>query len=169
MGIRIRQATINDAEGLLQYTQKLLVEEGHNAPFAPGEFQRDLVEQKQMLEKVIGEQNSVQFLATHDQVIVGELSCKGFERIPLQHVTILSMSVDFGYRSIGVGSSLMARAIQWAKDNPVIKRVELYTFATNSVAQALYDKFGFVEEGRRKDFIRYGERYVDDLIMARLF
>lgn len=169
MSIKIRQAAVSDAEGLLKYTKKILSEEGHNAPFVPGEFQRDLVEQEQILEKIVQEKNSVQFLAMHNEVIVGELSCRGFDRISLEHVTVLSMSVDIGYRSIGVGSLLMSRAVQWAKENPVISRVELYTFATNSIAQTLYEKFGFVEEGRRKKFVRFGDQYIDDLVMARLF
>lgn len=169
MSITIRQAGPSDAEALLAYTKKLLSEEGHNAPFSPGEFQRDLAEQEAILDKILQEDNSVQFLAMHNQTIVGELSCRGFDRQPLQHGTVLSMSVDFGYRSIGVGSLLMNRAVQWAKENPLIKRVELYTFATNSIAQALYHKFGFIEEGRRREFVRFGDQYVDDLVMARLF
>jgi putative acetyltransferase len=41
-------------------------------------------------------------------------------------------------------------------------------FADNAPAIALYEALGFAHEGRRRSFVRFGDRYVDDLVMAKL-
>lgn len=48
----------------------------------------------------------------------------------------------------GVGSALLATAIEWARDRGMHK-LSLSVFPHNEAAIALYRKFGFIEEGRR--------------------
>jgi RimJ/RimL family protein N-acetyltransferase len=169
MNLFIREARVEDSETILSYTRKLLAEEGHNAPFAPGEFSRSIQKQAEMQKSFEVEKNSVQLLAFKGDTMVGEINCQGMDQIPLNHVTILSMSVDSQYRSCGIGTRLMQAVINWVKENDQIKRVELYTFATNTIAHRLYRKFGFRQEGIRKKFVKIEGRYIDDVIMARLF
>jgi putative acetyltransferase len=47
-------------------------------------------------------------------------------------------------------------------------RLELYVYARNAPAIALYEKLGFAHEGKRAAFIRDGDAFLDDLVMARL-
>jgi len=72
------------------------------------------------------------------------------------HVTIektgygvaeLGMIVDGEWRGRGVGSALLARALEWAREVGAHK-VALQMWPHNEPARALYEKFGFVEEGR---------------------
>jgi L-phenylalanine/L-methionine N-acetyltransferase len=68
----------------------------------------------------------------------------------------------------GVGSALLAAAIECADHSLGLRRIELTVFADNAPAIALYRKFGFVEEGRaRGDAMRAGQ-LADGLRMARL-
>jgi ribosomal protein S18 acetylase RimI-like enzyme len=60
----------------------------------------------------------------------------------------LGMAVARGWRGRGVGSALLAAAIEWARERGLHK-LSLGVFAHNDAAIALYRKFGFVEEGRR--------------------
>lgn len=168
MDIVIKQIELDDTQNLLLYQQKLLLGEGHNAPFAPGEFCRTFDEQRIIVENYLKQENSVCFLACQEDAVVGEINCKGFNRLPLKHVTVLSMSVDIDYRGKGIGTRLMQVALKWAVDNPLIKRIELYTFANNKTAHSLYRKFGFEVEGIRKQFVRIDDEYIDDIIMAKL-
>lgn len=46
-------------------------------------------------------------------------------------------------------------------------RVELEVFASNTAAIALYEKLGFVVEGRKSRARKVDGAYDDDLIMAR--
>ena len=69
-----------------------------------------------------------------------ELSRHGFGEI--------GMAVAREWRGRGVGSALLAAAIEWARERGLHK-LSLAVFAHNDAAIALYRKFGFVEEGRR--------------------
>jgi putative acetyltransferase len=62
-------------------------------------------------------------------------------------VADLGMVVDERWRGRGVGSALLERAIQWARDAGAHK-IALQMWPHNDRARALYEKFGFVEEGR---------------------
>jgi ribosomal protein S18 acetylase RimI-like enzyme len=60
----------------------------------------------------------------------------------------IGMAVARDWRGRGVGSALMAGAIEWARAEGLHK-LSLSVFAHNAAAVALYRKCGFVEEGRR--------------------
>jgi putative acetyltransferase len=76
------------------------------------------------------------------------------------------MSVRASHRRRGIGRALLEAGIEWARGIG-ITRLELYVFADNAPAIALYEALGFQHEGRRKNFVRFADRYVDDLVMAR--
>ena len=59
----------------------------------------------------------------------------------------IGMAVAREWRGHGVGSALLAAAIEWARDRGLHK-LSLGVFAHNTAAIELYRKFGFVEEGR---------------------
>jgi ribosomal protein S18 acetylase RimI-like enzyme len=60
----------------------------------------------------------------------------------------VGMAVAPEWRGQGVGSALLAAAIDWARDRGLHK-LSLSVFPHNTAAIALYRKYGFVEEGRR--------------------
>jgi RimJ/RimL family protein N-acetyltransferase len=65
----------------------------------------------------------------------------------------LGMLVAREWRGRGVGSALLAAAIEWAREQGLHKLC-LSVFPHNAAGIALYRKFGFVEEGRRVEQIR---------------
>ena len=72
------------------------------------------------------------------------------------------------WRGRGVGAALLEALLEWAAASPIIERVCLEVFATNDRAIRLYEKLGFVEEGRRQRDIKLGPgRYVDTVAMYR--
>jgi hypothetical protein len=75
----------------------------------------------------------------------------------------LGMMVALGWRSRGVGSALLAAAIEWGRENGLHK-LTLSVFPHNATAIGLYRKFGFVEEGRREKQIRRANGELWDLI-----
>jgi RimJ/RimL family protein N-acetyltransferase len=80
----------------------------------------------------------------------------------------IGMLVAREWRGRGVGSALVAAAIEWAREHGLHK-LSLSVFAQNAAAIALYDKFGFVEEGRRvKHFRRANGELWDALEMGLL-
>jgi RimJ/RimL family protein N-acetyltransferase len=89
------------------------------------------------------------FLALAEGELVGSLSIResrfGFGE--------LAMAVAREWRGRGVGSALLAAAIEWARGRGLHK-LTLSVFTHNAAAIALYRKFGFVEEGLRVKHFR---------------
>ena len=55
--------------------------------------------------------------------------------------------------------------VDWARDAGV-RKLELHVFPHNEPAIALYESFGFVREGFRREHYRRGTGYVDAILMA---
>ncbi len=166
--ISVREATVADAAALLAHLKALVGEPGINIPLAPDEVTTTLEQEKALLEDIHDSPRAIMLVADAGGAIVGELSLKAISsRRAVQHVATLGMSVKQEWRGKGVGRALMADAIAWAP-TAGIKRIELYVYCRNAPAIALYEKFGFAVEGRRKGFIREGNEYLDDFVMARL-
>jgi ribosomal protein S18 acetylase RimI-like enzyme len=80
----------------------------------------------------------------------------------------IGMAVAREWRGRGVGSALLAAAIEWARDRGLHK-LSLGVFAHNTPAIELYRKFGFVEEGRRiKQYRRSSGELWDAIEMGLL-
>jgi len=79
----------------------------------------------------------------------------------------LAMLVERRWRGRGVGSALVARAIDRAR-NEGLHKLSLDVFPHNAAAIALYRKFGFVEEGRRIGHFRRANGEVWDSIVMGL-
>ncbi len=76
---------------------------------------------------------------------------------------IVNIAVHPSYRKKGVGSQLMEFAIYLARRSKK-KEIYLEVRESNSVAQKLYKKFGFSEDGRIPQYYIDGE---DGIIMRR--
>jgi ribosomal protein S18 acetylase RimI-like enzyme len=75
----------------------------------------------------------------------------------------IGMMVAAGWRGRGVGTALVAAAIDWARARGLHK-LTLSVFPHNEAAIALYRKFGFIEEGRLTKHIRRDSGELWDLI-----
>ena len=166
--ISVREATVSDAAALLAHLKALVAEPGINIPLGPDEVTMTLDQEKALLRDIHDSPRAIMLVAEAGGGIVGELSLKAISpRRAVQHVATLGMSVKQDWRGKGVGRALMTDAIAWAP-SAGIKRIELYVYCRNAPAIALYEKFGFAVEGRRKAFIREGNEYLDDFVMARV-
>ncbi|AMP03675.1 GNAT family N-acetyltransferase [Collimonas pratensis] len=108
-------------------------------------------------------------VAEKDGVIVGHAVLEPVaSRLSLAHVyTLGSMVVHSGADGQGAGSALMRALLQWAQQQPHIERIELRVREQNTAARRLYEKFGFVLEGRFDKRIKLADgSYLTDLMMA---
>lgn len=112
--------------------------------------------------------NSAFFVAEYQGRVIGLVTMDGGTVRATQHSAVLGILVDQDYRGQGVGKLLMEQAIEWAR-GVKLQRLELYVFATNTKAVALYEQFGFVIEGRRQKAICIRGEWIDDYIMALVF
>ncbi|MCJ7625285.1 MAG: GNAT family N-acetyltransferase [Anaerolineaceae bacterium] len=168
MDIIIREAKPRDAAQLLAFVEALAAETDIDVPLEPGEFNLTIEEEEKILKGYAESKNSVFLVAETDGKIIAELTCRGSKPKALRHVAYLGMSVSREWRGQGVGTALMEKLVHWARENGVIKRIELNVYARNKVGIHLYEKFGFVIEGCRRNAIYQGGKYLDDLVMALL-
>jgi RimJ/RimL family protein N-acetyltransferase len=100
-----------------------------------------------------------------DGRVIGRLSLSRDQHPSSRHVADLGLMVDAAHRRRGIGRALLVAAVEWAQAAGV-RKLELHVFPWNDAAIALYEDFGFVREGYRKDHYRRGDEYVDAVLMA---
>ncbi len=84
------------------------------------------------------------------------------------HIGWFFLGVAEKYQRRGVGALLMNSLLGAADVLAGLQRLQLTVYADNEPAIRLYQKFGFVIEGRHRDFLRRDDGAVDAFSMARL-
>jgi L-phenylalanine/L-methionine N-acetyltransferase len=85
-----------------------------------------------------------------------------------RHAASIGILVHDAYHGKGVGSALVAAALDLADNWLQYSRVELTVFSDNEAALALYKKFGFEIEGTFKQYAFRDGVLADVYAMARL-
>ncbi len=169
VGIRwvVREAMESDAPAMIAFAREIFAEPGILVPATPEEFQLTVAEEEAAIRRHHARDNAIFLLAVaNDGTLIGMWNCFGPERQALRHSVEFGMSVARPYRGQGVGYDLLIHGIAWAKSTGIITRMELKVYAENSTAIRLYERCGFVHEGRRRHAIFQHGRYHDDLIIA---
>jgi RimJ/RimL family protein N-acetyltransferase len=83
-----------------------------------------------------------------------------------KHVRVLGMLVVDGYRRRGIGTKLIAYALDWARAQKGVEKVALGAFSNNRQAFRLYEKFGFKVEGVRKKHYYVAGKHEGEIDMA---
>jgi putative acetyltransferase len=105
------------------------------------------------------------FVAEAPEGLVGRLSVSRDVHPASRHVADLGLMVAASHRRQGIGRALLERTVEWARANSV-RKLELHVFAHNAPAIALYESFGFVQEGYRRLHYRRDGTYFDAILMA---
>ncbi|HEY3808213.1 MAG TPA: GNAT family N-acetyltransferase [Kofleriaceae bacterium] len=168
MTVTVRHARPSDAAALVAHLKALATEPSIDIPLAPDEITLTPEDERELIEAQKGSTRSAMLVAIDGDALAGELTIKAISsRRAVAHVATLGMSVAASHRRRGIGEALLRAAIEWADANDFL-RVELYVYARNAAAIALYQKLGFSIEGKRAAFIREGDAFLDDFVMARL-
>ena len=161
----VREAKVTDAPALQEYLSELVKEQ------PPVLFQRDQApteeEEIAFLEMVEGTDRSVVFLAEVESGVVGMLDFHGNKKEQCAHCGGFGMSVHHKWRYRGIGSELLERLFSWARSRN-FRRIELEVFSNNQPAIDLYNKLGFVQEGRKVEAVSVKGELIDILLMAKI-
>jgi L-phenylalanine/L-methionine N-acetyltransferase len=112
--------------------------------------------------------SSYVLVAVVDGKAVGIGSLFWASRPRKRHVADLGIMVHDDYQGRGIGKRLMAALVDTSDRWLGLLRIELEVYADNERAIKLYERFGFVMEGRKRmDAFRDGQ-YVDSLVMGRI-
>ena len=105
-------------------------------------------------------------VAVADDRLIGNLGVAREAHPVTRHVASLGMLVAADWRSRGVGSALLAEVFRWARWAGV-EKLALTVYPDNDRARRLYEKFGFVEEGRLIGHSKKRHGYDDEIVMGR--
>lgn len=163
---QIRQATPDDARGLLAFLHALLAEDQLDIPLRKEECRWTEEQERLILDEAARSDNTRFFVVVDGRAIVGVLDIRGGTRKMTRHAGMLGMSILKPFRGRGIGDRLMGAALDWARSTGVLKRIELNVYARNTAAIHLYRKYGFVVEGIRRGAICENGTFLDDYLMA---
>ncbi|MBM7706576.1 RimJ/RimL family protein N-acetyltransferase [Chryseomicrobium aureum] len=163
----IRLARPEDAEAMVAIQKEVLTEEIYFVSTID-EFHQTVEGQREWIQAKQEHPNEVLFVAEKDGEVVGWLVFQTEGRIKVRHTGKFGVMIKQEARGQGYGKQLVQGLIDWAHAHPVIEKISLFTFATNTRAIALYKQLGFVEEGRKlKEYKLADGTYLDDVLMAK--
>jgi RimJ/RimL family protein N-acetyltransferase len=162
----LRIAGPDDAAALMRLKQRL-DEETSFMLLEPGERDTSIQALADHLEEVGRSENSVVIVASRSDELAGyvELVGEKFRRNRYTAEVIIGVLAEASGQ--GVGTALLAESKRWAAARG-LRRIELNVMAHNHRAIALYERLGFVREGRRVDCLLIDGTFRDELYMAMI-
>ena len=166
--VTIREAEPRDAEQLLALIERV-AGESENVTRGPGDLDITLEQERAFLKECATTPNSIYLVAEIAGEIVGGINFSGGKRPRIRHTGEFGVSVVKKYWGLGIGSLLLDSLITWAREGGIVRKINLRVRTDNLPAIHLYEKHGFVREGRvtRELFIR-GEFVACDLMGLEL-
>ena len=107
-------------------------------------------------------------VAEVDGRVVGSIGLEVNRRPRRRHAAAIGMAVDQAMQGQGIGTALLAAVLDLADGWLNLHRIELEVMCDNGRAIRLYERHGFVIEGRLRDFSFTAGAYADAFTMARL-
>jgi RimJ/RimL family protein N-acetyltransferase len=164
--VLIRRAEPEDAAAILAYLARV-GGESINLTFGaegPGITEE---EEREYLTRVGASDNSLAIVAVVGDEIVGALTFDGGRRQRMRHAGEFGISVLQAYAGQGLGKALLEYMIAWAERSGVVRKINLKVRVDNIAAIRLYERMGWVHEGRTtRDTLIDGE-FNDCLLMGR--
>ena len=165
MDFRIRHADPSDADELTRLADAVSAEPQGWLISVAGEW-RSAGDERRFLKALRRYPHAAVFVAEReDGTLVGRLSVGRDQHTASTHVADVGLMVALDARRQGVGTALLRAAVDWARGAGV-RKLELHVFPWNEAGIALYDAFGFEQEGYRKQHYRRGGEFVDAILMA---
>jgi len=161
--ITIRPAEPGDAKALVELVSTIGREDG--SWLLTTENWRSIADERRYLRAVRRHPDAAVFVVVGDDEPIARLSLSRDVHPASRHVADLGIMVAETHRRRGVGRALLDQAVAWAL-RAGVQKLELHVFPWNEPAIALYESYGFQQEGvRRGQYLRDGVP-VDAILMA---
>jgi RimJ/RimL family protein N-acetyltransferase len=164
--VRIRPAVPDDAGAVLRYLRQVGGETPNLTFGAEGPGLTE-GEEHDYLARVGQADNSLAILALVGDTIVGGLTFDGGSRPRLRHVGEFGISVAQEYAGLGIGRAMIEYMIAWAERSGVVRKINLKVRVDNAGAIRLYERMGWVHEGRTTRDTLIDGQFNDCLLMGR--
>jgi len=164
--VRIRRAVPDDAAAVLRYLSQVGGETPNLTFGAEGPGLTES-EERDYLARVGQADNSLAIIALVGDTIVGGLTFDGGRRPRLRHVGEFGISVAQEYAGVGIGRAMIEYMIAWAERSGVVRKINLKVRVDNAAAIRLYERMGWVHEGRTTRDTLIDGQFNDCLLMGR--
>lgn len=135
----IRRAKISDAEDIYYVNKTSLG------------YDYDLDKQRNNLEAVLNDKTQVIFVADIGNKVVGYIHLTSYDVIYADtYKNCLGLSVDNDYKRMGIGSALLKKGEQWAKENGAVG-IRLCSGIERENAHKFYLSQGYIENKLQKN------------------
>ncbi|MBN3555626.1 GNAT family N-acetyltransferase [Fictibacillus nanhaiensis] len=166
--ITIRTVRVEDAEAVLHIHREVISEHDYFIAL-PTEFKKTIEDHQEWVSNILNNERETMLVAEYENNVVGWIVFLSQERMRMHHIGSFAIMLQKEWRNRGIGKLMIQELLSWAEKHPVIEKVTLGTFSTNTRAIELYKKLGFIEEGRKVREFKFGNReYVDDVLMYKL-
>lgn len=167
----IREATPDDAAGIIAHVKRIADEPNNGIGMSSSaEFTMTVKQEREFLAKAAEAGNQCYLVAEADGEIIAAAHCRPpSTRIGYRHTVSVGISIDRGWRDQGLGTQLMQHLVDWAREAPGIKRIELDVYHNNLRAIRVYEKLGFQREGVRRSAVFKEGHFLDVVFMAIVF
>lgn len=162
----IREADEADAQSLIDYFSAVNGETDFLTR-GKGETRADAEREKAFLRASRETPGCIFLIGLLGEEIVCSANLSSPSRERLAHNCELGITVRKRYWHLGAASALLAELIAFAERDPVLRTMHLGVYENNGRAIRLYEKFGFCEVGRHRDFFRVGDSFYDEILMDR--
>ena len=155
--LTIREAIAKDANRIITYV-KQVGDETDFLTFSGADFHKEIDEEIAIIEAHQKADNQIFLVADINDNIVGLLNVNANQRPRLRHIGEFGISVRKAHWNKKIGSHILNYMIDWAKANPLIRKINLKVLTNNESAIHVYKKLGFEIEGLiKRDFYLNGE------------
>ncbi|MDU6724199.1 N-acetyltransferase family protein [Streptococcus mitis] len=164
----IREAEAEDAAELVTFLNCVSLETDFTSLDGDGILLTS-EEMEVFLNKQASSDNQITLLAFLNDKIAGIVNITADQRKRVRHIGDLFIVIGKRYWNNGLGSLLIEEAIEWAQASGILRRLQLTVQTRNQAAVHLYQKYGFVIEGRqeRGAYIEEG-KFIDVYLMGKL-
>ena len=101
-----------------------------------------------------------------DGTLIGAMVLRNLENLPSRSATFGIIIGDFAYLDRGYGTEASTLLLDYAFAVLGYHKINLDLFEYNARARAMYEKLGFVVEGRRRENHWSRGRFWDDILMG---
>lgn len=163
--VEIRRAIPNDAEKILDCL-KIIGGETDNLTFGSEGVPMTVERERTYLESILSSEKQIYLVACNGGEIIGTASLSCSARPRLSHRGEISITVKRSMWGKHIGSQLMEKIIDFAKNTAKIEIISLEVRNDNSRAIALYKKFGFEKIGTFPALMKINGENIDCDIMV---
>jgi RimJ/RimL family protein N-acetyltransferase len=164
-GIKVQMTAPSPGDGAeLLETMKAILKTSRHTLVTYEEFTFTAEQEEEKISRFLSDPDKLILTPKIDGRIIGMLDFSQGHRNRVAHFGEFGMSIHPDFQGIGIGRMMLDALLSWAKANPRIETVRLKVHAKNHRAISLYEKCGFVSEGKQIRGVKFSDGTYDDVI-----